>query len=623
MQFGGPLLLAMLIGGVLFLWRGSPRAFLLIAGTLLLNGFVALTYRAPQTVEYLMPAYVCLALILGGGLGVLLALPVARSAPSALALLIALVLYLGTAQALAHYPSFALLHHDRSARTYAEGILQSAPPQAIILANWHRFTSLRYLQMVEGQRPDVTIRYVHPRGSTPLPDLWRREIDQYMQERPVIVTNFYPQFEASPYRFRPLGEAFLVVSPGMERVGTEAHPYSGFTPIDVAIGPLNIAVGNMVELIGYRLEERTIDPDRPLMLLLAWRPLAPLERDCSFFVHLVGADGVPVAQADTRHTTGRYQPREVLVDRYTLFLRPTALPGDYTLIAGAYIPLADGGWERLTTPAGADHVALTQVEVRSPSHPPITLHPRHQPFAGGVTLIGVDYDTSVDKVGPHSQRVYLHWHLKGQTSATQALLLSRGQLLGRVWLPGNSSQSTYLSTACDIALEVSSLEIVLHRTGDSELLPTLGAWHLPWSGKSALPPPQPGSRYLSLGGEMALVGARIEPGEPVSLRLDLVALRPLTHDYTLSLRLRDTGGQWQAQEDGTPAWGAIPTLKWIRGTRVTDVRRISPPASATPGQARLELLVYEAFTLAPLPPLDERLLAQGPLIPLGELRTPP
>ena len=195
--------------------------------------------------------------------------------------------------------------------------------------------------------------------------------------------------------------------------------------------------------------------------------------------------------------------------------------------------------------------------------------------------------------------------------------------MGRVWLPGNSSQSTYLSTACDIPLEVSSLEIVLHRTGDSELLPTLGAWHLPWSGKSALPPPQPGSRYLSLGGEMALVGARIEPGEPVSLRLDLVALRPLTHDYTLSLRLRDTGGQWQAQEDGTPAWGAIPTLKWIRGTRVTDVRRISPPASATPGQARLELLVYEAFTLAPLPPLDERLLAQGPLIPLGELRTPP
>jgi len=605
MQFGGPLLLAMLIGGVLLLWR-TPRAFVLIGGVLLLSGFVGLTYRAPQTVEYLMPAYVCLALLLGGGLGVLLTLPVARSAPSALALLIALILYLGTAQALAHYPSFALLHHDRSARAYAEEILQSAPPQAMILANWHHFTALRYLQMVEGQRPDITIRYVHPRGSTPVPDLWRGEMDRHIRERPVIVTNFYPQFEASPYRFRPLGEAFLAVSPRAEPTFT---PPSGFTPLDVALG-------NVVEVIGYHLEEGAIGPDRPLVLLLAWRPLAPLERDCSFFVHLVGAEGVPVAQADTRHATGRYQPREVLVDRYTLFLRPAVLPGDYTLIVGAYVPLADGGWERLVTPTGADHVALVQVEVRSSSLPPITIHPHHQPFAGGITLVGVDYDTSY----PHSQRVYLHWHLRGQTPAVQALLLSEGQLLGRAWLPGNSSESTHLSTACDIPLEVSSLEIGLRRARDGEFLLALGPWHLPRSGQSALPPPQPGNRYLSLGGEVALVGARIRPGETISLRLDFVALRPLTHDYTISLRLRDTEGQWQAQEDGTPAWGAIPTLKWIRGTRVTDVRRISPPAGATLGQARLELLVYEAFTLAPLPPLDERLLAQGPLIPLGELQ---
>jgi len=602
MQFEGPLLLAMLIGGALLLWR-SHRAFLLIGGALLLNGFVALTYRAPQTVEYLMPAYVCLALLLGGALGALLALPVARSAPTALALLMALILYLGTAQALAHYPSFALLHHDRSARTYAEEILQTAPPQALILANWHRATSLRYLQVVEGQRPDVTIRYVHPQGSTPLPELWREEIDRHIQEKPVVVTNFYPQFEASSYRFRPLGEAFLV-----QKEPTFAPP-SGFTP-------LGVALGNVVGLIGYRLEEETIGAARPLVLLLAWRPLAPLERDCSFFVHLVGSDGVPVAQADTRHTAVRYQPREIIIDRYTLFLRPTVLPGDYTLVAGAYVPLTNGGWERLTTPTGVDHMALTQVEVQSSSLPPITLYPCHQLFSEGVVLVGVDYDTSY----PLSPRVYLHWHLKGQVPATQALLLSEGQLLSQVELPANHSPSTYLSTACDVPPEVSSLAIELRRAGDGEFLSALGPWHLAGRGKIALPSLQPGSRYLSLGGEMALVGAHITPGAPVSLRLDFVALQPLTRDYTLSLRLRDVGEQWQAQEDGTPAWGAIPTLKWIRGTRVADVRRISPPADAALDQARLELLVYDAFTLASLPPLDERLLAQGPLTPLGELR---
>jgi len=571
-------------------------------------------------VEYLMPAYVCLALLLGAGLGVIVALPAVRSASSSLALLMALVIYLAMAQAMAHYPSFALLHRDRSARTYAEEILQAAPPRAVILANWHHATSLRYLQMVEGQRLDVTIRYVHPRGSTSLPDLWLHEIDQYPQQTAdgvgaVIVTNLYPQFETSPYRFRPLGEAFLVVRPAdavdMQGTGVETRSYT----------PLHLTLDHMLELVGFDLEERTIDTHQPLVLLLAWQPLASLEQDVSFFVHLVGADGVPVAQADTRHTRGRYQPGKAIVDRYTLFLRPTAPPGSYTLVAGAYIPLAGGGWKRLSMPDGADHVALAKVEVRPPSQAPITLHPRYQPFAGGATLVGVDYDTSY----AHSRRVYLHWHVQAQAAPAQALLLSEGQLCSSPLLPGIHSQSTYLSTACDIPAEVSSLRMELRRASDGGLLSPLGPWHLPRRGQITLPPVRAGSRYVSLGGEMVLVDARITLGRQVSTRLDFVALSPLTHDYSLSLRLRDVEGGWQAQQDGTPSWGAIPTLKWIRGTRVTDVRRISPPAGAQLGQLQLELLAYEAFTLAPLPPLDERLLAQGPMIPLGnvEVRTPP
>ena len=604
MQFGGPLLLGLFIGGLLLLWR-DRGVFLLIGGTLVLNGFVALTYRAPQTVEYLMPAYVCLALLLGGGLGALLTLPAVRSVRSAVALLTAFVLYLGMAQAADHYPSFALLHHDRSARVYAEEILQAAPPQATILANWHHTTSLRYLQAVEGERSDVTIRYVHPGGSTPLPDVWRREIDRHVRQGPVIVTNFYPQFESSPYRFRPLGKAFLV------QAGPTFNPPSDFTP-------LRVPLGNMVELVGYRLEEGAMEDHRPMVVLLAWRPLVPLKQSCSFFVHLVGSEGLPLAQADTRHPAGRYQPREVLIDRYPLFPRPTLLPGDYTLIAGAYLPLADGGWERLVTPTGADHVALTQVGVQALSAPPLTLHPWHQPFSQGITLVGVDYDASY----PHSQRVYLHWQARGRVAPAQALLLAEGQLLGQVWLPGSTSQSTFFSTSCDIPLETSSLRLALCRPDGGEFLPALGPWYLPRNGEIALPSPEPGNRYLSLGGKMLLVGAGITPGAPVSVRLDFVALRPITHDYTLSLRLREAGGQWQVQEDGTPAGGAIPTLKWIRGSRVTDVRTLSAPAGAGTGQARLELLAYDAFTLASLPPLDERLLAQGPLILLAELQVP-
>ena len=607
MQFGGPLLLAMLVGGALLLWR-IPKAFLLIGGALVLNGFVAITYRAPQTVEYLMPAYVCLALLLGGGLGVLLSFPVRRSAPSGLALLTALILYLGSAQITAHYPSFAALHRDHSARSYAERILQAAPSQAIILTNWHHFTPLRYLQMVEGWRPDVIIRYVHPRGSIPLPALWREEIDRQLGEGPVIVTNFYPQFEASPYRFRPLGEAFLV------QVEPNFAPPPGFTPLNITLGNTG-APRCPVELLGYHLEDRVIGPDRPLVLLLAWRPLAPLERDCSFFVHLIGADGRPVAQADTRHAAGHYQPHEVLVDRFILFLRPAVEPGRYSLIVGSYMPLANGGWERLTTSTGADHVNVAKIEVQPPSAPPVTLHPRWQPFGEGPTLLGVDYDASY----PGARRAYLHWWLKGHVSAVQALLLADGQPIGRMSLPETGPRGTFLTTACDFPMDASPLHLTLQLVRDGEPLPMLGPWHLPWALEVALPSPQSGSRYLSLGGEMALIGAHIAPGEPVSVKLDFVALRPLTHDYTISLRLCSEKGEWRVQKDGTPVWGAIPTLKWIRGTRVSDLRRLSVPVGTTSGQARLELLVYDAFTLAPLPPLDERLLAQGFMISLGKL----
>jgi hypothetical protein len=98
-----------------------------------------------------------------------------------------------------------------------------------------------------------------------------------------------------------------------------------------------------------------------------------------------------------------------------------------------------------------------------------------------------------------------------------------------------------------------------------------------------------------------------------------MALHPLTRDYTLSVRLRDRDANWWIQHDSTPAGGAIPTLKWIRGTQVSDLRQLNPPDDAGSGQALLELLVYDAFTGAHLPPLDERLLAHGPPVSLGEV----
>ncbi len=85
-----------------------------------------------------------------------------------------------------------------------------------------------------------------------------------------------------------------------------------------------------------------------------------------------------------------------------------------------------------------------------------------------------------------------------------------------------------------------------------------------------------------------------------------------TSDYTVSVQAHGDG--WSAQDDGTPALGAIPTLKWLPGMVIHDRHRLQLPADL-PADApfRVTVGVYDAFSLEPLPVTDaERVrLGQG------------
>jgi hypothetical protein len=81
-------------------------------------------------------------------------------------------------------------------------------------------------------------------------------------------------------------------------------------------------------------------------------------------------------------------------------------------------------------------------------------------------------------------------------------------------------------------------------------------------------------------------------------------------DYTISVQAHGDG--WSAQDDGTPAMGAIPTLKWLPGMVIHDRHRLQLPAGL-PLDAPFHVTVgaYDAFSLEPLPVTDAERVRQG------------
>ncbi|HUV95603.1 MAG TPA: DUF2723 domain-containing protein, partial [Anaerolineae bacterium] len=206
LQFGPVLPWATLLA-VPSLGRRDWRALLLLSGAWAVNTFSAITYRAPQTVEYLMPSYVALALLLGHGLGVALRHRLSRPAGAGLA---AALLLCAVSNGMISHSSFGDLHRDTSARDYGQAILEDAPQGALVLSNWHRATTFWYLQQVEGLRPDVEVTYVYPEGSLPNEEVWLRRIADSLAERPVIVTNRFHAYAHTDYRWIPFHGAWLV-----------------------------------------------------------------------------------------------------------------------------------------------------------------------------------------------------------------------------------------------------------------------------------------------------------------------------------------------------------------------------------------------------------------------------
>jgi uncharacterized membrane protein len=122
------------------------------------------------------------------------------------------------------------------------------------------------------------------------------------------------------------------------------------TPAESDLQPSNPVQANLdgkMELRGYDVSPGVGQAGGDLEVTLYWRALAPMDRDYTVFVHLVGSDDQLVAQHDGQPwwevslPTSTWQPGELLRDRHTLSLPADLAAGTYSLRIGVYF------WENL------------------------------------------------------------------------------------------------------------------------------------------------------------------------------------------------------------------------------------------------------------------------------------
>lgn len=563
-QFELFLLLAMIIGLIMLLRRDRALA-LLLGGTFAVFTLVAATYRAPQTVEYMIPAYVAAALLAGHAAGRTSGL-VSRPGHLSVAfwtLFTALIILSCFNQFFKNRTASGFDHEGTSARDFAGPLLADAPADGVILAHWHWATPLWYLQEVEGLRPDVMVQFVFPEGE-PYDVTWERRTREAYAGGQSVITTWVPvaQLEGLPVP-EPAGEALL-------------YPQAARTAAPEGYADVDVSLGEIVLVSGYRAEGRdgSISPGEELVVTIAWHPVVEQEA-YRLYLHLVGADNLVYGQDDrsVRAAEG------ITLTQFRLTPRPGAPLG----MSSLYIGLAD---------ADGNRELLAPVYLATTPHTPFTRNRTARALMdeSGTALVGYDWDHTM----PDRSRLYLHWHSDDTGFFTQ--VLDDGAADG-VELP--PYQGPW-------GVPVHTWRFVRGR--DSGHYVPLGQG-IVWTGET-------------------VNGLALAPGQSVVVDQEFHSGWAINRDLIVSVRLigLESDGvhwDWWDLQDSVPAMGAIPTLKWVESSFVRSPHRVTVDESATTGQVLTgALTLYDSFTNRPLPILDERITAQNPWIPLcqGEVK---
>lgn len=135
--------------------------------------------------------------------------------------------------------------------------------------------------------------------------------------------------------------------------------------------PLQVNLGDKVELLGYDLDRISAKPGESLHLTLYWRALGSVDASYTVFTHLLDGESRIWGQKDNVPQAGAYPTTlwvegEVVADEYEIVVKPDAPPGQYVIEVGMYLPQSG---ERLSVldesgQVQGDRVLLGTVEIQ-------------------------------------------------------------------------------------------------------------------------------------------------------------------------------------------------------------------------------------------------------------------
>ncbi len=247
--------------------------------------------------------------------------------------------------------------------------------------------------------------------------------------------------------------------------------------------PLAITFADEIELRGYDLAPRAVQPGETLRVTLYWRARATMPEAYRVFVHLVGqndqrAGGADVIPGRGAFPTLYWKPGDILRDVVTLPIDAHAAPGKYSVAVGLY-PVGKPG-ERLTDEAGEDRIVLDAIKVA----------PRTAQTFSPRVRVGAIFGTQIELAGYDAtpERLTLYWHARAPIADDYTVfahwLDAQGNLIAQIdqqpqagnyptsfWAAGENIRDEYVPLAPPRAAQKIRIGVYRAETGERLHLP--------------------------------------------------------------------------------------------------------------------------------------------------------